>query len=113
MQEYSMNEEIKKYPVYALMRNGMFYKLENIRSTGDYNHFTHQMHHFIKRQEYDREREWFEERGIKQKLFLIPVWLHLIIHNNPAGMMLSDQEFKERFKISRWELLFNRRYTKY
>ena len=29
------------------------------------------------------------------------------------GVNLTDEEFKEKFKISRWELLFNRRYSNY
>lgn len=109
----SMNEDLKQYPIYALMTNGLFYKLENVKSTSDYNHFTHHIHHYIKQQEYKRDKQWFDDRGIKQKLFLVPVWLHMIIHNNPDGMMMSDSEFEEKFKVSRWDLLFNRKYSKY
>lgn len=109
----SMNEDLKQYPVYALMYNGLFYKLENVKSTSDYNHSTHHIHHYIKQQEYKRNKQWFDDMGIKQKLFLLPVWLHHIVHNDPAGANLSDAEFKEKFNVSRWDLLFNRRYSEY
>ena len=109
----TMNEDLKTYPVYALMTNGLLYKLDYIKSTSDYNHSTHHIHHYIKQQEYNRNKQWFDDRGIKQKLFLLPVWLHHIVHNDPAGANLTDEEFFNKFKISRWDLLFNRRYSKY
>lgn len=107
-----MNEDLKEYPVYALMHNGLLYKLENVKSTSDYNHLTHHIHHYIKQQDYNREKQWFDDRGIKQKLFLLPIWLHEQIHNT-AIKNFTDEEFLDKFKISRWDLVFNRRYTKY
>lgn len=100
----TMNDDIKKYPTYALSAQGLV-PIE-ILSTNDYNHYTHQLHHYIKQQEWKRNKEWFEERGIEQKLILLPEWVHNEVH----GMKYSDEEFKEKFKISRWDLLFNRRY---
>lgn len=109
----TMNEEIKKYGVWGLTHNGELVPIP-VYSTADYDHFTHQIHHYIKQQSFWRktQREWFEERGIKQKLILLPIWVHNQVHNT-AGTNLSDNEFKKRFKISRWDLLFNRRYSKY
>jgi len=106
----TMNEDLKQYPVYGLMTNGLLYKLDNVKSTSDYNHSTHHIHHFIK--DYERNKQWYDERGIKQKLFLIPIYLHEQIHNT-AIKNLTDEEFQEKFKISRWDLVFNRRYSKY
>ena len=111
MQKRLMNEELKKYPVYGIIKeSGMLYKLENIKSTSDYNHSTHHIHHYIK--DYERNKKWYDERGIKQKLFLIPITLHEQIHQT-AIYSLPDVEFKEKYKISRWDLVFNRRHSEY
>lgn len=44
-----MNEDIKNFPVYALSGQGLI--PIDIKSTEDYNHYTHNLHHFIKQQE--------------------------------------------------------------
>lgn len=103
----TMNDDIRKFPVYALSNQGLV--PIDISSTDDYNHYTHQLHHYIKQQSYNGNKEWYEKRGIKQKLILLPIWVHKEIH----GMKYSDEEFFEKFKISRWDLLFNRRYSSY
>lgn len=102
-----MNDDIQEFPVYGLSKQGL--TRIDIQSTEDYNHYTHHLHHFIKQQEWNRNKQWFEERGIKQKLILMPIWAHNEVH----GMQYSDAEFKKKFNISRWELLFNKRHTKY
>lgn len=113
MKNPTMNEDIKKYGVYGLTHNGELVKVP-VYSTSDYNHWTHQIHHYIKQQSYstDRQKKWFADRGIEQKLILLPIWVHNQVHNT-ATTNLSDKEFERRFKISRWDLLFNRKYTEY
>ena len=106
-----MNEDIAKYGVLGLSYDGELVRLR-INSTDDYNHATHHLHHFIKQQDYKRNKEWFDTRGIKQKLILLPVWLHEQVHYQ-AVKSLSNKEFKEKYKISRYDLVFNRRYSKY
>ena len=106
----SMNDDIKKYQVYALSGQGLV-PIE-ITSTNDYNHMTHQLHHFIKQQSYNRNKDWYDNKGIEQKLILLPNFVHEQVHQQ-AIKNLTDEEFEEKFKISRWELLFNRRYSKY
>lgn len=108
----TMNEDIAKYGVWGLTHTGELVRVP-VFSTDDYNHYTHHLHHFIKQQDYKRNREWFEQRGIKQKLIILPIWLHLVIHDSPGGIHYTDEQFKENYKISRWELVFNRRYSKY
>lgn len=103
----TMNDDIKEYGVYGLTHNGELVPLD-VHSTADYNHLTHQLHHFIKQQEWKRNREWFTVHDIKQKLILLPIWMHEQVHN-----CLNDEEFEQKFKISRWDLVFNRRHSKY
>ncbi|MBR4122998.1 MAG: hypothetical protein IKY45_03830 [Clostridia bacterium] len=106
----TMNDDIKKYPVYALSQQGLI-PIE-IMSINDYNHQTHQLHHYIKQQSYKRDKKWFDDRNIEQKLILLPCYVHEQVHNT-AIRNLTDSEFEEKFNISRWDLLFNRRYSKY
>ena len=107
----TMNEDIAMFPIYGLSQGKLIpLSIENVNQ---YNHTTHQLHHYIKQQNYRKNKAWFDERGIKQKLILLPVWVHLAVHQSPAGANLSDEEFKEKVGISRWELIFNRRHSEY
>jgi hypothetical protein len=106
----TMNDDIKKFPVYALSQQGLV-PIE-ISSTDDYNHYTHQLHHYIRQGAYNGNKEWYDKRGIKQKLILLPCFVHEQLHQQ-AVKNLTDDEFKTKYKISRWDLLFNRRYSNY
>ncbi len=107
----SMNEDIKEFGVYGLTHTGNLVNVP-VYSTDDYNHNTHQIHHYIKQQEYKREKPVFDRLGIKQKLILLPIYVHEQVHNTAIKNM-TDEEFLKRFHISRWDLIFNRRYSKY
>ena len=109
----SMNEDLKKYSLYCLNHNGELIPCTWIKSTEDYNHRVMNVHHFIPKGEYKRNKKWYDERGIKQKLIYLPSWMHLMVHQDPAGGNISDEEFLFKFNISRWDLVFNRRYSKY
>lgn len=111
MRKSTMNEDIKKYPIYTVI-NGRFIELDNIKSTADYNHYSHNLHHYIPRQQYEKNKQWYEERGIKQKLLLIPISMHEQIHNQGIHI-LSDDDFEVFYKISRWDLIFNKRHSNY
>lgn len=95
-----MNDDIKEFSVYGLSTQGLV-PIE-IHSTEDYNHYTHHLHHYIKQQDWKRNQKWFEERGIKQKLILLPVQVHIDLH-----ACVSD--FKKKYNIDRSKLLFSRR----
>ena len=106
----TMQEDISRYPIYGLS-NGKLIPL-SIENVKQYNHFTHNLHHYIKKGEYARNQKWYDERGIKQKLILLPIYLHEQVHLQ-AVKNLTDEEFENKYKISRWELLFNRRHSEY
>lgn len=110
MKNPTMNDDIKKYGVLGLTHNGELVPIP-VYSTADYDHFTHQIHHYIKQQNYSTEsqKKWFADRGIEQKLILLPIWVHLTVHNNSSGRNLTDEGFEKRFNISRHKLLFNRK----
>ena len=98
--KHSMNDDIKAFGVYDI--KGKF--LKNIKNTECYNHQLFQLHHFIKKQHYERNPMWFIERKIKQRLILLPVKLHQSLHSGS-----SDKSFFELYGIGRWDLLFSRK----
>ena len=75
----TMNEDIAKYGVFGLTHTGELVRVP-VFSTDDYNHYTHHLHHFIKQQDYKKNKAWYDERGIKQKLILLPIYLHEFVH---------------------------------
>lgn len=112
MKKPSMNEDIKEFDIFLLTKTGRLVKIDWIKSTDDYNHYIFNLHHFIPRQDYNNNRQWYKDRKIKQKLILMPINIHEAIHN--IGIKnLSDEEFKTRFKISRRDLIFNKKTTSY
>lgn len=108
----TMNNDIKKFDIFCLTPLGKLKQIYNILSTADYNHYQYNLHHYIPKQQYEKNKNWYEERGIKQKLILVPISLHEQIHNQ-AVTNLSDDDFYGFYKISRWELIFNRKHSKY
>ena len=107
----TMNEDIKKYKRYIFYDNKLL-EADWITSTQSYNHYAWQLHHYIKQQDYERNKAWYDDRGIMQKLILLPIYLHEQVHLQ-AVKNLTDKEFKDKYKISRWKLLFNRRHSEY
>lgn len=106
----TMNEDIQQFDIFGLSDGQLIpLSIENVKQ---YNHFTHNLHHYIKKGDYARNKKWYDERGIKQKLILLPIFLHEQVHNQ-AVKNLTDEQFLEQYKISRWQLLFNRRHTEY
>ena len=111
MQKTTMNEDLKKYDVFRL-KSGQLKKIEWIKSTDDYNHFVYHLHHFIEKKHYNKNKQWYDERGIKQFLILLPIPIHEQLHGL-AIKNLTDEEFKARYKISKWALIFNRKHSTY
>lgn len=108
----SMNEDIKNFPIYALISAGKLVRIYWIKSTADYNHNEMSMHHYIKKQEWERNKQWYIDRGIEQKLILMPKPIHEQVHFI-AIRNLNDDEFYHKYKISRYDLIFNKRWSKY
>jgi len=112
MRKHNMNEDIKKFDIFILTRSGKLKQIYWLKSTSDYNHNLYHLHHFIEKQHYEQNKSWYEERGIKQFLILLPIFIHEQLHGI-AIKNLSDEEFKARYKISKWALIFNRKYSNY
>lgn len=104
-----MNREIALYEIYSLTKMGRLSRVNWITSTSDYDHSQFELHHYIPYAVYERDKEWFQARGITQKLILMRKHTHEQLHFQ-AIKNLTDSEFKKYYKISRWELVFNRKH---
>lgn len=106
----TMRDDIGLFPIFGLS-NGKLVPL-SIENLKKYTRTTHQIHHYIKQQNWRSNKQWFIDRGIKQKLILLPIWLHEQVHNQAVKNM-TDEQFKQKVGISRWDLVFNRRHSEY
>ena len=106
-----MNDDIKKYGVTVVNPDGSMFECDEINSTNDYNHVLCQIHHYIKSTKYHDNKQWYLDRGIEQKLFLLPTLMHLHLEN-PIHM-LTDDIFFEKYHIKKEQLLFNRKTSEY
>lgn len=105
-----MAQEILKYPVYMLNKKGQLVQIP-MPSLEFYNHNLMHLHHYIPFSSYVRFANWYADRGIEQKLILMPISIHEQVHHN-AIHNLSDREFYNYYKISRWDLIFNKKHYK-
>lgn len=100
-----MDREIEQYPVYVLGRRGRLVRTQRVHSTRDYNHCLIHLHHYIPYNEYWKHYQWFKDRGIEQKLILLPIPMHEQLHYI-AISNLSEKEFEEEYGMPRSELIF-------
>lgn len=98
------NKEISKYGVFRVEYRKLLFD-PFIQSTEDYNHAIYELHHFIVFQSYSKNEDWYKDRGIEQKLILLPKEVHRFLHT-------CNDSFN--FKGFMWhELLFCKKRTEY
>ena len=102
----SMNEDIQEFGVIEVYFNRLRPR-PDIQSIYDYDHFWYNLHHYIKAQDYKRNREWYERNGIKQVLILMRRQMHEHLEN-PIYELPEDVFFK-KYHISKDKLLFNKK----
>lgn len=110
-----MNDEIKKYQgrIYYLdIRKDIYGNLKRprikpaiwITDTSCYDHYSSELHHVIKFTQYERNKSWFQERGLEMCLILLPKVMHQHLEN--PEFVLSDADFYNKYLIHKYELLF-------
>lgn len=109
-----MNEEIKKYQGYIyyldMRSNGLKPRIEPaewIVDTTSYDHSSFELHHIIKFTQYEKNKNWYQERGLKMCLILLPKIMHQHLEN--PIYELSDEVFLKKYRIHKHELLFNKK----
>lgn len=108
-----MADELEKYKdsVYCLTKSGKLQKIW-LNSLNDYNHSECELHHYIQYNAYIQNPKWYKDRGIKQKLILVSKICHEHIENRGIKT-ITNAEFEQIYKISRYELIFNKKHSKY
>jgi len=112
-----MNDEIKKYQgriyyldiqkdIYGNDKRPTICPAEWIVDTNSYNHFSFELHHVIKFTHYEQNKKWYEKHGLKMCLILIPKVMHQHLEN--PVFELSDKIFYEKYKLHKYELLFDK-----
>ena len=102
----SMNEDIQEFGVVEVYFNRLRPR-PDIQSIYDYDHFWYNLHHYIKAQDYKRNREWYERNGIKQVLILMRRQMHE--HLEYPIYELPEDVFFKKYHISKDKLLFNKK----
>jgi hypothetical protein len=78
-----------------------------------YGIFSIHTHHWIKQQQIDKDPQWFEDNGLKQKTFSLCYRCHDLLHHSSEKTFLGDcgVKYKARtFKdITRYDFLWNRK----
>lgn len=101
-----MNADIKAFKVYGVQYNRLI-ELPDIVDIHSYNHQSMQLHHYIKAQDYKRNKKWYDENGLEEKLILMPIIMHEHLESPIYG--LSDELFYRKYRIEREKLLFNKK----
>lgn len=98
----SMKDDIKLYPIY-IFKNTQLKRVFEISDTSNYNHYTHELHHFVPKSIRKINKERYTRLEHLQKLILVSKQEHLDIHN------MSDDRFYKKYGIERKELLYSRK----
>ena len=111
----SMNDELKKFPLYKIENRELVNITGEITNTSEYSHFEAEIHHFIKRQRYyrhperydDGEQEFSSPHDYKgnQKLIIMTKAMHEHLEN--PVYQLSSMDFYKKYRIWKSELLSN------
>lgn len=102
----TLDEDIKEFGVWKLYK-GRLAPAPEIQTKDDYTHWAMDLHHYIKAQSYKRNRLWYIQNGIKQKLILMPRCMHVHLENPVYN--LSEEKFYNLYHIHKDMLLFNKR----
>lgn len=100
----NFNQEISKYGVFRVEYRKLVFD-PFIQSIKDYNHSIYELHHYIVFQSFSKNKDWYKDRGIEQKLILLPRDVHRNLHT-----CRDDFDYKG-FKW--FELLFCRKKSDY
>ncbi len=99
-----MNDTFK-YPLFRLKDN----ELQPTDHPGWWDNKQINAHHYVKKTKYEKNTQWYLDRGIKQIIIFLPVKLHFDLEK--SGM--NEEKFFENYGIEKKELLFNKDWSEY
>ena len=99
-----MNEDIKKYPVFALYNNEII-PAPWITNTNCYDHNIWELHHFVRQEVRKNSLDFYKRVEHLQKLILVPKQLHDELEDMGADTFAKRHP---ELKYSKHDLVFNR-----
>lgn len=97
----SMNDDIKKYPVYILYA-GVLQTAEWVKDTGKYDHYNWHLHHFVRKTIRKNSPKFYERVEHLQKLILIPVEMNYDLET------MGEARFLKKWGLNKNDLVFSR-----
>ncbi len=97
----SMNDDIKKYPIYMYYKCRL-YPVLWIHNTNDYNHYVYHLHHFIRQSVRKNSYDFYKRVEHLQKLILMPNEMNLDLET------MGEESFYKKYNIKKDDLVFSR-----
>ena len=103
----SMNDDIKKYPVYALY-NYEIIPAPWIKDTTCYNHSIWELHHFVRQTTRKTNLTFYKRVEHLQKLILVPKQMNYELENMGADTFAKKYPKLIKHNITKHDLVFSR-----
>lgn len=100
-----MNDDISQYDCYYF--NDLTKELEPaplIESTANYNHYTHQLHHFVEKTIRKNSPSDYARFEFMQKLILMPKQM-----NYDLSSPISEERFLVKWGVKKYDFIFNKK----
>ena len=99
----SMNEDLKKYPVFRYdRRTQKIYPADYIKNTEQYDHYNWQMHHFVRKTLRKTSLDFYKRVEHLQKMILMPTEMNLDLE------YMGEESFFKKWKLKKNDLVFSR-----
>lgn len=102
MKQPTMNEDIKKYPVFMVHNRGLV-PAQWIQSTANYNHYVYQLNHFVRKSIRKNNPNFYERVEHLQKLILMPSQMNYDLET------MGEDAFFKKWEMDKNKLVFNRK----
>lgn len=102
MTEPTMNEDILKYGVYVLDKNGNLIQAKWIYNTAQYDHWKHHLNHFVRKSIRKNSPEFYKRVEHLQKLILMPAQMNYDLET------MGEERFYQKWKLNKYDLVFSR-----
>ena len=102
MKQPTMNEDILKYPIYALSENGKLVRIKWLYCTAQYDHWKYHLNHFVRKSIRKNSPDFYKRVEHLQKLILMPAQMNLDLET------MGEESFYKKYGINKYNLVFSR-----
>lgn len=97
----TMNDDIKKYPIYILYA-GQLQTAEWVHNTDSYDHYNWELHHFIRKSVRKNSEDFYNRVEHLQKLILVPKQINSDLET------MGEKAFFKKHGLNKNDLVFSR-----